>query len=122
MKTIKNENVVVFDVDQTLLIWNKDHDKPGQGKIEVQDPYDAFKTIYLKPHHVHCRLLRQYKGRGFTVIVWTKAGYSWAESAVKILNLEKYVDYVMTKPDRHVDDSTKIEDIIGNRLYFEDKT
>lgn len=25
------------------------------------------------------------------------------------------------KPDRHVDDAIKIEDIIGNRVYFEDK-
>lgn len=112
---------MTFDVDQTLLIWKKDHDKPGPNKIEIADPYDAYKTVFLKPHQVHCRLLRQYKGRGFTVIVWSKAGYAWAETAVKVLDLEKYVDYVMTKPDRHIDDATKIEDIIGNRVYFEDK-
>lgn len=121
MKVIKNETVVTFDCDNTLLMWDKKHDQPGEGREEIADPYDHGKKLYLKPHKVHCRLLRQYKGRGFTVVVWSKAGYAWGEAVVKHLKLEDYVDYVMTKPDRHIDDATKIEDIIGNRVYFEDK-
>jgi FMN phosphatase YigB (HAD superfamily) len=121
MTTLNNQNVVVFDCDNTLLMWDKQHDKPGPGKIEIKDPYDSNVTLYLTPHQVHIRLLRQYKGRGFTVIVWTKAGALWAEQTVKVLGLEGYVDFAMTKPDKYVDDALKIEDIIGNRIYFEDK-
>ncbi len=121
MILLNNQNVVTIDVDNTLLMWDKNHDVPHHGTLEIQDPYDSHRILHLRPHHVHCRLLRQYKGRGFTVIVWSKAGALWADAAVKVLKLEDYVDFVMTKPDRHVDDATNMEAIIGTRVYFEDK-
>lgn len=121
MKVIKNQNVVAFDIDNTLLMWDKNHNEAHTDTIEVRDPYDDFKVLHLRPHKVHCRLLRQYKGRKFTVIAWSKAGADWAEAAIRVLNLEKYVDFVMTKPDRHIDDAVRVEDIIGNRVYFEEK-
>lgn len=121
MTLIPNQNLVFFDTDNTLLMWDKNHDVQHDDSVEIRDPYDNYKTLHLRPHKVHCRLLRQYKGRGFTVIVWSKAGCLWAEAAVNVLGLADYVDFAMTKPDKYVDDAIKIEDIIGNRIYFEEK-
>ncbi len=117
MKVINNENVVLFDCDQTLAIWHKDHKKPGKGKLLFVDPYTGDK-LYLYPHSVHIRLLRQYKGRGFAVIVHSMAGVKWAETIVRVLKLEKYVDLCMSKATKHVDDKEDVKDIIGTRVYL----
>lgn len=120
MKHIRNDNVVCFDCDDTLAMWDKDHNKPGKNKLAFKDPYTPV-TFYLKPHQVHVRLLKQFKGRGFTVVVWSKHGDRWAAEMVNRLKLTDYVDLVMSKPDKYVDDKESIADIIGTRIYFKDK-
>jgi len=127
MKTIDSEHVVMVDVDNTLVLWDKEHKKKpidfNNGyytgkKKEFIDPYTNDR-LYLTPHQVHIRLLRQYKGRGFTIIVWSMAGVKWAESVVKTLGIDDIVDYVMTKPSKHLDDKQDIDSIIGSRVYLE---
>lgn len=120
MKLIENENVVFCDVDETLVVWDKEyqHEKVSRdNEIILKDPYTG-DTLYLQRHMPHIRLLKQYKGRGFTIIVWSKAGCKWSEEVVKKLGLEEYVDYCMTKPDRYLDDKTNPEEIIGVRVYL----
>lgn len=117
---IRNDNVVPFDVDQTLVLWGKDHNKKGKGKVEFVDPYTGLK-FYLRPHHVHVRLLRQFRGRGFAVIVWSKQGDLWAKEVVKKLGLENLKLIVMSKPEKYVDDKENIADVIGTRVYLKDK-
>lgn len=120
MKQIRNDNVIFFDVDDTLAVWGQDHNRPGKGKVAFKDPYTPI-TFYLKPHHVHIRLLKQFKGRGFTVIVWSKHGDRWGVEVVKKLKLEEHVDIVMSKPEKYVDDRENVADVIGTRIYFKDK-
>jgi len=117
MKVINTEHVIMVDVDNTLVLWDKKHRKPGKGKQLFIDPYTGDK-LYLTPHNVHIRLLRQYKGRGFTIIVWSMAGVRWVESIVNTLGLSDIVDYCMTKPSKHLDDKEDIKDIIGTRVYL----
>lgn len=117
MKVIENENVVCFDCDDTLVLWFSGCDP--KDKVNILCPYS--KTIdSLKPHKRHIDLLKKYKGRGMTVIVWSAAGYQWAEAVVKALELEDYVDFVQTKPSKYVDDMTA-EHVLGSRIYLEDK-
>lgn len=85
MQVLKNDRSFFFDVDDTLIMW-----------------YDN--GITWEPHTKHVDMLKKAKIRGQFVVVWSAGGYEWAEKAVKMLKLEKYVDIVMSKPDWWVDD------------------
>ena len=104
MKVIKSHRIVFIDVDDTLVIWDwKDISPDGIGLITVSDPVSGF-TQQLLPHERHINLLKQFKARGHTVVVWSQGGYSWADTVVKALGLEELVDVVMSKPDWYIDD------------------
>ena len=101
MKVIENSHIACFDVDDTLVMW---------GWLFKQDPARVI-TIPLngfnnkvEPNELHIELLRRYKAKGKFIIVWSKSGYKWAEAVVKALDLEQFVDLVMTKPEKYVDD------------------
>lgn len=116
MLRVDNEMVCPFDVDDTLVIWDRQCDSPGEGRIQIEDPYGHF-TVFLKPHTQHVRLLKQMKARGRYVIVWSGGGNLWAEAVIKALKLERYVDLVLTKPITYVDDLT-CDKWMGSRIYM----
>lgn len=115
MKVIKENNITSFDVDNTLIMWHSNVNEKVPGSIEFL--YGGEK-VYLTPHKNHIRFLKQCSIRGDFIEVWSKNGYQWAETVVKKLNLEKYVDLARSKPSRHVDDKTEIEAIAGARIYM----
>lgn len=117
MIELNYETIVLVDIDQTLVIWHKSHKKPGKNKVLFVDPYTKEK-LYLTPHHVHIRLMKQYKARGFGIVVHSMAGTKWAKSVINKLKLAKYVDIVMSKATRHMDDKEDAKDIIGTRVYL----
>lgn len=119
MEVIAHENIAAFDVDDTLVMWDNNFDVPLENKVSITDPYDG-SVNYLKPHRKHINLLKKYKGRGMMVVVWSAAGYKWAESVVKALGIEEYVDYILTKPTKLIDDLTPNE-VFGTRLYLKDE-
>lgn len=127
MQVYETDSVVTFDVDDTLVMWPENnsrgynepalsHTQPFEGSVAFADPYDG-STNYLTPHQKHIDLMKKYKGRGFTVIVWSAGGYKWAKSVVETLKLEPFVDAILTKPSRYVDDLT-CEKWMGNRVYL----
>lgn len=125
MDVMATDQVVTIDVDDTLVLWpenqktfpyNQSHTQPYEGAVAFNDPYDN-SINYLTPHQKHIDLIKKYKGRGFTVIVWSAGGYKWAASVVKTLGLESFVDIVLTKPSRYVDD-LPCEKWMGNRVYI----
>ncbi len=113
---IENEQIYAFDVDDTLVMWSGDYMKPGEGRIEIRDPYDGA-LVYLVPHQRHIKLARQMKGRGRHVIVWSAGGALWADAVVKALELEDVVDQVMTKPAGYVDDLL-VQEWMPKRIYL----
>jgi phosphoglycolate phosphatase-like HAD superfamily hydrolase len=115
MNVIKNEVIVCFDVDDTLVLWNTDK---TEGQL-FHNPYDNSYT-HLKPHKRHIELLKQYKGRGFHVRVWSAGGWQWAEAVVKTLGLESFVDSIETKPAKYIDD-LEAKDVLGVRIYIKDE-
>jgi FMN phosphatase YigB (HAD superfamily) len=118
MIVVKSELNIFFDVDGTLVIHDDHNEVPGIGKIKIVDPND--KSInYLKPHKNHVSFLKKCKGRGNHVTVWSGGGYRWAEAVVKALKLEEYVDVVMTKPSRYVDDLDAPE-WLGPRIFLKE--
>jgi hypothetical protein len=115
-----SEHPIGVDVDNTLAKWSKKHNIPGEGRIKVLDPYSG-ELVYLKPHLVHIRLMRQYKARGYSIVVWSKAGRLWAKAVCEAFGITDIVDMYMTKMEKVIDDKSTLEDIVGNRVYLEDR-
>lgn len=118
MKIIKNEQVIMVDVDDTLVMWTDLFSQPHEGAIPFIDPYDN-STNYLIPHKKHINLIKKYKGRGQSVVVWSAGGYKWALSVIQTLGLENYVDLILSKPIKYIDD-LQASEILGTRLYLKD--
>ncbi len=118
VKFLDNRQIVAFDVDQTLVMWDDNPYEPGPGKLKFIVPAND-KTVYLRPHEKHLFILKGYKTRGFQVIIWSAAGVEWTREIIKVLELEKYVDYAMNKFCAYVDD-LPADQILGQHLYFKD--
>lgn len=121
MISLKNDNTTAFDVDQTLIYWifyteySKNHESPDYFQLKYGQEF-----CFFKKHKAHIRFLKHCKERGDFIVVWSQNGAEWAEKIVKALNLQDYVDVVMAKPTRHVDDKENIPDIVGNRIFIKE--
>lgn len=111
-----NEYVVAFDIDDTLVMWSNEYRQPHEGSVAFIDPYDGA-TNHLVPHEKHVNLLKKYKGRGMCVMVWSAGGVQWAKSVINTLGLQDYVDLIITKPSKYVDD-LPAKEILGSRIYL----
>lgn len=125
MQVFDTDQVVTIDCDDTLVMWpenqkifpyNQSHTQPYPGSLPVPDPYDG-SLNHLTPHQKHIDLVKKYKGRGYLVIVWSAGGVKWAEQVVKALALEPFVDIVLSKPSKYVDD-LHCEKWMGQRVYI----
>lgn len=118
-KTIRNESVVFFDVDGTLILPDEEKYK-NSPSVSVLDPIEN-KYIPMRKHEPNIRLLVEENHRGSFVVVWSRGGHEWAESVVKALNLYGLVDLIITKPHAYFDD-VKIEDWLKNRVFLDHDT
>lgn len=116
-KYFDNEHVVYFDVDETLVRWNVTQ---SNELVAFKDPHDDENTYQLKPHKRHIKLLKDFHARGYVVVVWSAGGSKWANEVVRTLGIEQYVNLVISKPSKYVDD-LKAQDFMGNHIYLEDK-
>jgi len=118
MLKIENEQIYAFDIDDTLVMWDGNFQQPDRDgrTIAITDPYDGA-TVHLKPHLQHIKLLKQMRGRGRFVMVWSAGGVLWAEAVIKALNLEGYVGLITTKPIGYVDDLPANE-FLKNHIYL----
>ena len=107
-----------FDIDGTLLMWI-DELTPGPGKIEMDY---AGKKIYLTPHIEMIDLLKQHYIRGYSIYAWSMNGAQHAKAAITKLGLKKYVYHTMCKFNKHMDDKSEPQDIIGTRVYLDYKS
>lgn len=100
MKVIKSDKVVMCDVDDTLVLWDKsqfDYLPKLTVKYRGND-------ILLTPHQKNINLLIKLYKLGYTIIVWSGSGAKWAEVIVKALNLVPYVSICLSKPSYYIDD------------------
>ena len=113
----RKEMPICVDVDNTLIRYDKDHDKPGEGKVKMVDT--AGQVFYLTPYRLHIELLKRYHARGFYIIVWSGNGAQWASQAVSALGLEDYVDDKIGKPVKILDDKP-ILDWMPSPIWIEE--
>lgn len=108
---LDKEHSVMFDVDNTIVMHGE-HEE-----LVVNNPYQHGQEISLAVHEAHVNLLKDFKGRGYQVVVWSANGAAWAKQVIMALRLEEYVDVVMSKPQKYVDD-LEAKDIMGIRIYM----
>lgn len=116
MQVIENEFLVAYDIDDTIVMWDAEFDYTHADKVEFKDPYDG-KLVYLTPNKKHIDLLKKHKAQGMAVMVWSAGGAKWARSVIDTLELSEYVDIILTKPVKFVDD-LQASEILGQRIYL----
>src|SRR6478736_2840868 len=97
---IGNEQNSMWDVDDTLVMHVEDGSPADL--VLYNDAMEC--NISLNIHHDHIKQIKSHKNRGFTVIVWSGNGNSWCKKVIEALEIEKYVDFYMTKPVKFFDD------------------
>ena len=118
MIVAKSEHVICFDVDDTLIFWDEQsHKGPAPGYISIQCPHDCAVT-YHRVHERHVGFLKKQATKGLTVVVWSASGTGWAKVVVQALGIEKYVDIVMSKPSKYVDDLVDPGKVLVNHIYL----
>ena len=113
------EFTIFCDVDDTLIHWESGFLQPHEGAVKVVCPHDGSVT-YHRPHKRHVGYLKKQKAKGYTIIIWSAAGVGWAKAVIDALELEPYVDIVVSKPNKCIDDLKSAEDIIGKVFYLDD--
>lgn len=93
-----NHNIVLYDVDDTLVAID-----PIEGVEPLVIENGPYKEV-VYPIHQEIKRLKQAKMRGHYVRVHSQGGSDWAETVVKALELENYVDSIETKPKWYHDD------------------
>jgi phosphoserine phosphatase len=117
MIVIPCKNAVFFDVDDTLIFWNATPEELEERGVEItcpgslididQDGTETFAPAWkalLLPHRKHIEQLKKHKMRGHTVVVWSAGGWDWAKAVVETLQLQNFVDLVISKPVWAYDD------------------
>ena len=100
MVTFKERKTVYFDCDDTLLEW-KTCNEDEVGSIRIENNGHRF---YKKAISANISALIDHSLAGHLVVVWSAGGSTWAETIIKALQIEPYVDVILSKPDFYYDD------------------
>lgn len=128
MIVLPGDQATFFDVDDTLVMWNPTAEEKEKHGISITCPMGLTMidgelvpsgewTELLVPHKVHVEQIKKHKARGHLIVVWSAGGYEWAHAVVKALQLEPYVDLVISKPTWIYDD-LKPEDFMPSPQYM----
>ena len=102
MVTFKERKTVYFDVDDTLLEW-KTCKRSDKDAVKI---VNNGHTFYKKAIVPNVEGLKAHSLAGHLVVVWSAGGATWAETVVRALKLQKFVNVILTKPDYYYDDKT----------------
>ena len=104
MKIIEGDKVTYIDCDDTLVSWSTYLINLYPEQCKVFKTWKGDPGTSLLPIEETIDYLKKSKIHGGTVIVWSAGGWEWAKNVVEVLELTEYVDAVMSKPIRYVDD------------------
>ena len=111
MITIKSTKIVYTDIDNTLLFSLREYPH------EVTHEVVKINGRKFWVHDPHIEMIKDFKARGHSIVVWSAGGAEWAKLAVEALKLESHVDLVISKPDWFIDDKTA-EQFMGEDKRF----
>lgn len=112
MIELNNEKVLMVDVDHTLIVWELS-DYPDLERLTVD--FNGYRTE-LGIHKKNVNLLKKFAKLGYSVVVWSRSGASWASCISKALKIEDYVTACMSKPLFYLDDQD-CKKWMGSRIW-----
>jgi hypothetical protein len=130
MITIPGDKTVYVDCDDTIVFWSPtEEQRKDNGTVAITCPgsmtynengeeigYIGEWTEHLVPNWPQINALRNFKIRGFTIVLWTQSGFLWAEALAKALKIEQLIDVCLTKPTYIFDDLPASEFMPQSRL------
>lgn len=119
MITLDKDNVAYFDVDDTLIIYERNLSSDRYHELFELSLEPLISGVLVAPHRNNIQALKDHKAWGNGVVVWSRSGAQWAEKVVKALGLEQYVDVVLSKPFYYYDDKPCCK-ILGEHRFHND--
>lgn len=102
-----------FDVDDTIIEWNRPVDGESDlVEIECRD----IRAIYKVNKH-NIDYLHKLASRGHAIILWSAGRSDWAEAVCYALKLNNVVDACLSKPTYYVDDRPCTEWMGKHKFY-----
>lgn len=110
---VLNATKTIFcDVDNTLLFSLREYPH------EVTHEVVKINGRKFWVHAPHIEMIKDFKARGHSIIVWSAGGAEWAEEAVHALQLDELVDAVLSKPDWYIDDKKASEFMDESKRFY----
>lgn len=119
LKVLKNERVIMVDIDDTLVMHELAKDVQGFTYVDVADPIYDDTFIRMKVNEPMVRLVREEIARGSQICYWSRGGFQWAKNVLEALDLDSYQSeqLVLTKPFAYFDDSP-VDKWLVDRVYL----
>jgi phosphoserine phosphatase len=112
MYTHVSSKIIYVDVDNTLLFSLREYPH------EVTHEVVKINGRKFWVHAPHIEMIKDFKARGHSIVVWSAGGAEWAQAAVLALNLESLVDVVLSKPDWYIDDKKASEFMDESKRFY----
>jgi len=100
MKVNRANQIWQFDIDDTLIMWDKSK-YPQLQKVLIPTKKGVAE---VHKNEYNCNLLKKLAKLGWYIRVHSGSGVAWAKLVVETLGLEEYVDEVAVKPRGETDD------------------
>lgn len=97
MMVIRDDNVAYFDVDDTLILWDREPFPDEKDTVMISGRL-------FKINRPMVDVLEKHINIGHSIVVWSQGGYEWALKVVMALELNHVVDLIMCKPKWYYDD------------------
>lgn len=117
MRIIKNERIIPYDIDGTLIYYGENKGGP------TADIYDAVTNSFItvNVNWPMVRLFHEEYSRGGQMLVWSRSGWKWAKHVILALQLDICDPIIMSKPLVYFDDSN-VDTWLKDRVYLEPDT
>lgn len=104
---IKEDRVIFYDCDNCLVLWPEDSGYNPDNFIQIASSVSLLSgesTYKLTPNKGVIEDLKKKKEESYYIVVWSQGGFEHARRIVEGLELQEFVDIVMSKPLWIVDD------------------
>ncbi len=112
---------VYFDVDDTLILWPHTTDRLSVSQlcdIDALAPLVKIHGFWYRKHLKHIAEVVKQKLLNKTIVIWSANSAQWAKDVAIALDIDKYVDYFLDKPEFYFDDRS-LTDQSFKQLYFD---
>lgn len=99
---MKLTNIVLCDVDDTLVLWDR---SSLQNHPVITTVFKREEPIELVVNTKNVKTVEKLYKLGYNIVIWSHSGADWAEHVAKLIGIEKYVSAYMDKPKYYLDDA-----------------